>query len=325
MTIDQKIAQLKQIIHQQLTPLIQSDYVLWALPYHENIGDTLIWQGELAFLEHLPHRCKGTCGWNRMEPNVPLAPNTTILLHGGGFIGDVWREAWSYMLNILTHYAQHPIVLLPNTLYYNDTTLLKHDAQLMSRFSNLTICVRDERSYQLATQHFTNPVRLVPDMAFCIPTQKLRSLTTPPTRSTLLLKRKDKEAVNTHYSTHPTIDTHDWPTVSEALHWQDHCFNFLQRATSCSSRRLPSCYPLMQQIEALWTYHIYRPYLIRRGVNLLSSYEQIVTTRLHGLILSMLLNKPVKFIDNSYGKLSTFYNTWLTNTENVAPFEGEMK
>lgn len=31
------------------------------LPYHENIGDTLIWQGKMEFLKKLPHKCRGVC------------------------------------------------------------------------------------------------------------------------------------------------------------------------------------------------------------------------------------------------------------------------
>lgn len=321
MTIDEKINQLRQLIYQQISPLIQSDYVLWGLPYHENVGDTLIWQGELEFLKNIPHRCLGTCGWNRLSSTQPLPAGTTILLHGGGFLGDVWRDAWNNMLTHLTAYAHHPIVLLPNTLYYADQNLLQLDAQRMKVFNQLTICLRDKRSFHLAQSHFSNPTLLVPDMAFCIPPTSLRKrVNTPPTRHTLLLQRADKEAKHISPLLTSNIELHDWPTVGEAVQWQDHLFEWVQRATSCTSRRAHLIYPLMQRVEAALALHLYRPYLIRSGVNLMSPYQHIITTRLHGLILSMLLNKPVAYIDNSYGKLSTFYNTWLTDVDSVAPW-----
>lgn len=321
MTIDEKIVQLRHTIQQQLQPLVQSDYVLWGLPYHENIGDTLIWQGELAFLKSLPFRCIGTCGWNRLPQQHQLPQGTTLLLHGGGFMGDVWREAWDNMLTRLSAYAHHPIVLLPNTLYYNDKKLMAVDAKRLAQFSQLTICLRDQRSYQLAQAHFNNRVLLVPDMAFGASTHTLRKMASSTTcHGTLLLKRNDKEATQVPLSSMLNIAQHDWPTVDESLHWQDHTFELLQRITSCAERRWPLMAPALQRFEALYAYHIYRPYLIHRGVELLSQYECIITTRLHGMILSMLLNKPVSYIDNSYGKLSTFYDTWLTDVDHVRPW-----
>ena len=44
MRAKEKIERLRAEIEKQLIPLIDSDYVLWDLPYHTNIGDTLIWQ-----------------------------------------------------------------------------------------------------------------------------------------------------------------------------------------------------------------------------------------------------------------------------------------
>lgn len=51
MTCEEKIWELRQIIEEQLTPLINNDYVLYDLPYYSNIGDLLIWEGELSFFE----------------------------------------------------------------------------------------------------------------------------------------------------------------------------------------------------------------------------------------------------------------------------------
>lgn len=56
MTCEEKIWELRQIIEEQLTPLINNDYVLYDLPYYSNIGDLLIWEGELSFLKGLPFK-----------------------------------------------------------------------------------------------------------------------------------------------------------------------------------------------------------------------------------------------------------------------------
>ena len=54
---------------------------------------------------------------------------------------------------------------------------------------------------------------------------------------------------------------------------------------------------------AIWyATHIYKPFLINKGVRFISKYKEIYTTRLHVSILSTLIEKKHYIIDNSYGK-----------------------
>ena len=46
-----KILSYRDLIKKKLIPLINADYVLLDVPNHPNIGDNLIWEGELRFLE----------------------------------------------------------------------------------------------------------------------------------------------------------------------------------------------------------------------------------------------------------------------------------
>ena len=59
MNTTQKIHQLQKQIKESLMPLIDNDYWLLEVPYYPNVGDTLIWQGELDFLSTLPYKRKG--------------------------------------------------------------------------------------------------------------------------------------------------------------------------------------------------------------------------------------------------------------------------
>ena len=45
MNFSGKVAFLRDLIVNTLTPLISDSYVLWDLPYYTNIGDILIWEG----------------------------------------------------------------------------------------------------------------------------------------------------------------------------------------------------------------------------------------------------------------------------------------
>jgi len=60
-----------------------------------------------------------------------------------------------------------------------------------------------------------------------------------------------------------------------------------------------------------------RKRLIQDGIDLIAPYRSIYTTRLHAGILSILLDKEVTFIDNTYGKNSDFFKTWLKDTDGV--------
>lgn len=39
------------------------------------------------------------------------------------------------------------------------------------------------------------------------------------------------------------------------------------------------------------------------------------------MILSILLGKEVEFVDNNYGKLSSYYATWLKDLNIVHPYQ----
>ena len=72
--------------------------------------------------------------------------------------------------------------------------------QLFSQLKHLTICLRDQRSYDFARQHFHNEVLLMPDLAFGISPDYLARWAQPTTKDCLYLKREDKELVDANIS-----------------------------------------------------------------------------------------------------------------------------
>lgn len=54
------------------------------------------------------------------------------------------------------------------------------------------------------------------------------------------------------------------------------------------------------------------------AIKLLSKGSVVLTDRLHGHILSILIVKPHVIVDNSYGKISDFYQAWtFRNTQSL--------
>lgn len=310
MTFLEKVEELKTIVYDALSPLIQADYWVLDLPYYENIGDTLIWQGEMDFLKLFSYKCRGMYS---LETFVfPKIPETDlILLQGGGNFGDLWKRHHDFRLQVMQHYPKNKFLIFPQTVYFEDSDYLQSSIECFAQY-DVVICARDSVSYEFLCKHFRNKILLVPDMAFCIDARKWHRMIRKVTNSTLLLKRSDKElkiSEELESIQHlPNVIVADWPTMGA------------KNQVEYFRRKV---FRIAKKFVGMWLYdgymnRIYRNYLIREGVHQISTFNKIYTTRLHACILSILLNREdVVFFDNSYGKNKAFYETWLKDCDNL--------
>ena len=179
----------------------------------------------------------------------------------------------------------------------------------MSKHKNLIICVRDTESHKILKENFSNQILLLPDMAFCIATERFLPYLRPVIDKTLFLKRTDCELQKDVYkipNKYP-LDIHDWPTMEH--------FDIVQQGLRCMRLLRKLGIPFF---EDWYCNNIYRKSLINKGVGFVSQYKEIYTTRLHVAILSTLLGKPFHFLDNSYGKNKNFFDTWLSDVDGIA-------
>lgn len=323
MKANSKVKILKKKIADCLLPLLDHDYVLYGLPYYTNIGDTLIWEGELELLREVPFKCLGVCGLNEV-PKVSLSKDTIILITGGGYWGDVWRKSFENMLEAIKDHLDNKIIFLPASMHYENKENIEKDASFLSKFHNLTICARDKVSFDFAQKYFSNSVMLVPDMAFYIKESYLRQWMVPTEDKNLFLKRKDKELSDSSLHIYiKNAEVHDWPTMENEPSFKEKlCYKILYEI----ERFKVYCPRFESQGKLLRDYIYYsilRPCMTQCGVRFISSYKKIYTTRLHVLILSVLLEKKVEIIDNSYGKLSSYYNTWLSDVDNISFYDSK--
>lgn len=314
-----KIRQLKETCKINLLPLINKQCVLADAPYYDNIGDVLIWQGIADFLAENNRQCIHTSSmWTFDFPNLPQ--DTTILLTGGGNFGDLWRGFQEFRLKAIQFYPDNPIVMLPQSIWYEDINLLMSDALIMSRHKNLTLCARDRYTFDLFSRYFNaNNILMVPDMAFCIAENRLdkyRKRSNPSKR--LYFKRTDKELqADTVLNLNKNIDIRDWPSMEHKM-TRFEIFRYIRGIR----KRLPSQwlkYITGNTADYLADRYV-RQSLVKMGCRFLAPYSHVTTTRLHAFILSVLLHKPVDFIDNTTGKLSAFAETWLNDIETVQPY-----
>lgn len=319
MNTESTICWLRELIQVQLSPLITNDYVLWDLPYHSNIGDTLIWEGECSFLGTKRYKCLNyasaqTCTFPSLSPNI------LILLHGGGNFGDVWRKTQDFRLKVIKHYPHNRIILFPQTVFYQAASLIKQDAEIMAKHKDLVLCARDRLSYEFLKSHFQNMILLVPDMAFCISPDILIKYKQRERKRFLFVKRTDKELASASYSIEGKglpIDVRDWPSMEGQM-----LRMFLFEKELGLNRRFYKwgwdyLYRCNSSVINWYAQHFLRPALVKTGVRFVSRYHYVYTTRLHVMILSVLLGKECTFFDNSYGKNSAFYETWLKDLPGV--------
>lgn len=195
-----KVGQLQRLLEGTLLPLINNDYVLLDVPYYNNIGDVLIWQGTHDLLKQSKHKClmsasKDTWNYGKLDSDI------IILLQGGGNFGDLWIQHQDFRNKIIEKYPNNKIIILPQTIFYNDKNRMLADACLMACHRNLHICARDMRSYELLKQYFSkNQLYLLPDMAFCISSKLLDKYRVGSQNKTLLLMRADKELAEKEYN-----------------------------------------------------------------------------------------------------------------------------
>lgn len=319
---------LKQKILEELSPLINRDYVLIDVPNHRNIGDNLIWKGELDFLSKLEYKCKYSANLSTFQAQK-IPKNAIILLHGGGNFGDIYVDNQELRLKIIKQFPEHRIIIFPQTIYYKNEAILEQESAIFNKHKDLIICARDKTSYDRITKYFDPAkIKLLPDMAFCIDLTMFHDYKSK--NNLLHMKRTDKELNNKFENSminelisegneNKKIDILDWPSYSmnQTKAKIISKIDALEYHLSGLMIKTPLLRNLVNDEFGLNSKSSMDKY-IQQGINFLNSYDKIATTRLHGFILSVLLDKEVIFIDNSYGKNSTFFETWMKDFEKVS-------
>ena len=180
------------------------------------MGDILIWEGTNEFLK----KCSCTCLYKSSLEHYrsfKCSNDVTILLQGGGNFGDIWRLHQDFRLKVISEYPNNRIIILPQSVFYENEKKIKEDASFMANHKDLFICARDDRSYKVLKKYFSlNNILLLPDMAFCISEMYLNHLRSIENDKILFLKRMDKElclSKQIMFKDKLEVDIRDWPCM----------------------------------------------------------------------------------------------------------------
>jgi pyruvyl transferase EpsO len=292
-----------------LGPLIPSGgrYALLDFPNHSNAGDSAIWLGETEWLRRRGAGIVYTCDlWTYSTDQLrSCIGDGTILLHGGGNLGDLWTTHQVFRERVIAEFPDNPIIQLPQTIHFRTAEALLASQRAFDAHPDLTILCRDDRSLELARDSYAVKSLLCPDMAFTLGALPRIG---EPEGEILWLARTDQEAprsnppeiqsgvIRTDWLDEPWTDaaqqTH---VISEQLYWDQENWRSL----------VDSIFPI---------YQILARERLDRGCGILSRGRVVITNRLHGHILCLLIGIPHILLDNSYGKVASFYRTWTSHS-----------
>lgn len=282
-------------------------------PVHGNGGDLLIMKGTEAFFRD--HRIRVRARYSVLDfPDRLIIPKDHIIvLHGGGNFGDLYPAHQRLREKIVRDYTGHRIVMLPQTIFYKNESAMERTAEAFNRHPDLHLYVRDTMSLDIAQDRFqTCASYLSPDMAHQLWPIRRRDV---PSKELLCFLRTDieKTAEQERLEASGQGDCLDWPSL-------------YSRVEQKSIRVFGSVLRKGMPVSMMWGK--YTDYLVRKAVDRFGCYRTVRTSRLHGHILSCLMDIPNVLIDNSYGKNAGYYRTWtggITNARlmpNLANKEG---
>lgn len=301
--LSDKIIQQLDMLREYFKQHIDSDYVYIDVPLYHNIGDWLIAMGAWELLKEISYKCLAKLRWDDYY-SYTITPDTIIILQGGGNFGDLYRGATTARNEVIRQYPNNKIIILSQTITYLSNDLLDQDAALYSQHRNLHICASDNESYQLAKKHFhANNVYLLPDTAIGLYTS-LPKYDGKTIGKTLIINRLDKEADGLF---NEKGDVKEWESILRDIHFNRVWYPY--RILHKIKKMLHS--KVLLECERIYTCLCLYPFVQKRIPQYYLHYDKVLTTRLHGYLLALLLHLPVEIKDNKYHKITNYITTWM--------------
>ena len=290
------------------------EVALATFPNHWNLGDTAVWAGQRAVLARLGVRVAYVCDFRtyRREDLQSALPDGPILLSGGGNFGDVYPNEQGLRERIIDDFPDRLVVQLPQSVWFRSDANLDAARRRCEKSGQFVMVVRDRRSLDLVRARFAVAAHLAPDMAFGLP--DLRQQRQPPGIDVLWLLRRDIEAsergVRRAAARQAPGAVRDWTRPGFAR--RDAAWGLYARAIWLSWRIRRTPRTLLRRREA-WVRRSFETVAGLRmeiACRFVSAGRVLVTDRLHGHILALLLGVPNVCLDNRDGKVRHFYETW---------------
>ncbi|MEM6460916.1 MAG: polysaccharide pyruvyl transferase family protein [Pseudomonadota bacterium] len=274
-------------------------YAIIDFPNYANPGDSAIWVGARQLLETLFQRPPSYVStfrhFNTGQCRMRTAGGTVFFLGGGNF-GSLYGKHHQTRLNVLKQLADMKIVLLPlsvaeDTTSHTNSAFVSDTRAALDGCRNLKIFVREKVSRARFKEDYGFDSTLCPDTAHWCSLPNVRS-----TMTAIGLLRRDGEALKASMGKDLPIDaTFDWSDIKS--------IKYLNRIGKASPL-------LLQQSLRLWAFDFFAERKTWAASRWLGRGDQVLTDRLHGVILASMMNRKVTAADNRTGKVASYVETW---------------
>lgn len=274
-------------------------------PEYANVGDSLIWLGQVALFKRLGKKIVYVdAAWHTDLDALRevAAKGAAVIIMGGGNFGTLWPHHQRYRELLLQKLPGATIIQMPQSVFFDDSPALQQFQNIIATCPNFHFLARDFPTLDFAKANFSCSVDLCPDSAFFLgPIDAAKADV-----DVLYLRRSDKESVDSatdglsRARANLSIEETDWLKQ-----------NAVERGLQKLTRGLIRL-RLLRNTSALMLhlYNLLARVRARRGIQIIARGKCVVTDRLHAHILSVLIGRDNLLLDNSNGKVFAFYEAW---------------
>lgn len=287
----------QKMTEERITQSNEARLILFGTPDSKNLGDHAIAEAEMKFMREFYPQLEYiefsylhfTYDFKTIKQYINK--KDIILVHGGGFLGNLWIEAEIMFRDILRAFPDNKVMVMPQTIFFderfNKDAELKKSQESYNSHKNLTIFLREQQSYDFVKKHFNPSVnaKLIPDIVTTLEHNSKNS----NRKDALMVFRGDKEKLNHS----------EYSTVIENI--------------------LLSKEIKINRTDTVITGNVdetNRNTVLSDKFNQFNKHKLIVTDRLHGMIFSLITGTPCIAFDNSSGKVSGVYE-WLKSYDYI--------
>lgn len=271
--------------------------ILIDTPTHGNLGDQAIVLAEKELLEEnniSVYELTAQEVNNQEKKYAMFTPRDKIILvHGGGFLGTLWPNEEERFRRILQAFYKQKIIIFPQTITFDLETregkeYLKKSQEIYSGHPDLTIFVREKKSYEFMKLYFpTVKCKLVPDIVIMLQTD----VNEYNRQEILFCMRRDREK-----------------KVSESeLEW----------IKQLVQKKFPNA--LIKYTDTVVKHDITLNERSKEVDKILKQFKKtklLITDRLHGMIFAIITGTPCIALGNSNGKVKGVYE-WIKKNDYV--------
>ncbi|OWV85498.1 exopolysaccharide biosynthesis protein [Rhizobium sp. N122] len=276
-------------------------YIIMDFPSNKDPGHHASWLGLAKVLQEVTGRLPVLTGGSIQSINdIKSTPgDAPIFICGWADFGDarIGRDDIRYRL--ACKYPDRTIVQMSQSIDFANEALLEYAKRTIGRHRNFFFMTRDERSFELAKANFDCDVETGPDTAFCI--DLLKPFEADPLRALYVMQPFGEDDVDIAEA-RAIVDgpLTNWINGPDGL-------SRLRKASvvKAAMRRGFS----RSEMAAQHHEDVAARY-VDYGVKMLSGAERIITNRLHGHTLCLLLNKPHVAVARDGSRLHDFVSSW---------------